>query len=75
MAFFLTVLLSQSHKKTAKNEIDLFFFLQKTGNRETLVLKTGKPDLSYPLILMQPMLTDLIFCEWPGFRKSGQLTR
>ena len=40
----------KSQKKTAKNETDLFFF-QKTGNRETLVLKTGKPDLSYPLEL------------------------
>ena len=32
MAFFLTVLLSQSHKKNAENEIDLFFFFPE--NRE-----------------------------------------
>ena len=34
-----------------------FFFSQKTGNRETLVLKTGKPDLSYPLLLVSSKKT------------------
>eukprot|EP01061_Rhynchopus_euleeides_P012087 TRINITY_DN2169_c0_g1_i16.p1 TRINITY_DN2169_c0_g1~~TRINITY_DN2169_c0_g1_i16.p1 ORF type:complete len:318 (-),score=-71.96 TRINITY_DN2169_c0_g1_i16:656-1609(-) len=52
--FWLMFPLVDCHKgspKTGENPIGLFFFFfQKTGNRETLVLKTGKPDLSYPLV-------------------------